>query len=914
MHLIFLILILLPVGVLADPVTVAIVIGAVAGAGAATTAAIAAGAAITAAALLTGAAIGAALSLTQYLLTPKPDFPTVKQGNISQLIRSAILPVRWMFGRVRCNGMLAFLKTISNDEGDSLTGQSDGTSLHMVVVLSDGECEDIEAIWITGDRVKVQKVMRGGVEIIEPVDDSMYHGKIALVANLAADGSQGATLRSNFPVAWDATHQLNGVSWVHIELRQPDYGNDTEDRFWTQIPNVEYLLKGKKITWPGQAIAVWTESAAAIRHWWLTNRRLRPDISIDDASVISAHSLCEELVSIDIPVGPSYTEYYDAPEQPTGDDPTGWTNSGAPSAANPLLWFVQRRRETDEDDWSMWSIPDLNAYYLNGSVVNVSGALPADNDTLQTRYVVGTNSTSEIRYSLNGVFSSGDRVEEIERQLDFCWQGFVVEQGGVHFFRPGSDRPVAFDLTPDDIIKVGAFQPAPALQQRVNAVSMTLSQSREHDYQAVDLPTFRDEQSITRDGEYRPQDIGSQDFILSPVTAGRLMSVTTRRTRASAILKYQINPGNNMEHFSIIPTDKVTITDPVNGFDMFRCIVSSITVLPDWKLDLGLIEDRDGVYDDDLTLRDIQTRNVLGVRVAVPPARGIVSDEIAEIQVGGSYIIYLIIMWNNFNGLPGEVRYRLKVAIGTDPNDWEYIQSNSNMVRIPNVIAGEVYEFQLRHIDRRGKSGSWSDIIENTIGGDLTPAGQPTAYTINPIVGGYEASWTNPPDKDFHLIRIYDAPQGSAFANAIQRGSVAGEIFQRSSVGSVSDLVVWLRSVDRAGNLGQPVSMNVQTIAPTAGQGGIGDEPVYAITDNIPILISQRPLNSWGYNIDGTVNGVTWSHTAPNVTASNPFLLRSFRNTIGQPSVGDIIADDWSIPTVIGHFGSGGADGTDGID
>ena len=81
-------------------------------------------------------------------------------------------------------------------------------------------------------------------------------------------------------------------------MTQPEYGQDIEKRFWARIPNIEFLVKGLKFTWPGQATATWTENAAAIRYWWESQRRGRPTSAYDLTDFTAAYNLCEEEVDV----------------------------------------------------------------------------------------------------------------------------------------------------------------------------------------------------------------------------------------------------------------------------------------------------------------------------------------------------------------------------------------------------------------------------------------------------------------------------------------------------------------------------------------------------------------------------------------------------------------------------------------
>ena len=106
----------------------------------------------------------------------------------------------------------------------------------------------------------------------------------------------------NYP-PWTTEHKLDGVSWVAVKLTQTEYGQDLEKRLFTRVPNIEFLVKGIKITWPGQTTKKWTENAAALRYWWETERRGRPDSAIHQGDFTAAYDRCAGEVTVSLPSG-----------------------------------------------------------------------------------------------------------------------------------------------------------------------------------------------------------------------------------------------------------------------------------------------------------------------------------------------------------------------------------------------------------------------------------------------------------------------------------------------------------------------------------------------------------------------------------------------------------------------------------
>ncbi len=280
---------------------------------------------------LTAVSIGASL-VARLLAGQKPlealDGPT-------HTIKGEVVNARWVLGKRRVPGVLCYF------------GSQDREA-RMGLVLSEGECEGLAddgmperanraVVWIDGKAVRLAREARAGGkgDKLTPLSGSKYSGYIEVYEYFAADGTQGADMRqpdlppatefqdeygswsdeadgdteymrpsstseaepfrTPYP-AWTTSHKLRGLSWVFVKLTQPEYGQDRAKRLWTKVPNLEFLVKGIKISRPGQAVPRWTDNAAALRYWWETERRGRPADAIDLTDFSDAYNLSEQTV------------------------------------------------------------------------------------------------------------------------------------------------------------------------------------------------------------------------------------------------------------------------------------------------------------------------------------------------------------------------------------------------------------------------------------------------------------------------------------------------------------------------------------------------------------------------------------------------------------------------------------------
>ena len=498
-------------------------IGAAVGLGAAAlglTTATVAGSALLGGALIYGGLATAAHFASKALAPKIPtleglDTPSSIGQQTQQTSLASTTAARWVLGRARTGGHIAWYY----EEGEDV--------VHLVYVLSQGECETLHQVYIEGESLNITQAGTGysGAVAWLPGANSDYRGKAEFwFYSGGTVSSAPASLAAVDSTYWNSTRQGVGLCFVHVKLTQPSYGRGTADvdydsRFWTSIPQISFVLDGLKIRWPGQATPRWTRNAAAIRYWIETERFDRPAAAFDETSVISAIATCETRVTYD-----------------------------------------------------------------------------------------GGN---DLRYTIDGVISSEDRAERLSEELDFTWQGFVIEIDGRLHFKPGRNIPnsegTAFNVDDNMLEFIGA-QPAPALSDRVNVISMTLLQSSAHNWLPTDLEAVEDTTSITRDGRRLRRGLGERRFISNPWTARRLMAIALRRARASATYSYRLAPGSNYENLSILPGSLLLVTDRTRGLNGTRLRVIHQSLETDWSVRLTLSELPTGIYADDAIVRPQRPR------------------------------------------------------------------------------------------------------------------------------------------------------------------------------------------------------------------------------------------------------------------------------------------------------------------
>jgi len=582
-------------------------------------------AAVAGTSILKGILIGGALGAASQLLAPKPPKLNLGEAGAPDIdTRStavaAIEGARWILGRARTGGSMKFYEETN-----------DGRDVWMAVALSEGACDAIERIWIDGEEVKFT---RSGAKLSIGGE---FDGNAAIYEYFAADGRQGAEIRQACD-GFTAQHRFAGLSWMAIHLHQPEY-DDLDGRFWSRRPEVHVLVKGLKITWPGQSKPAWTENAAALRRFVEIERGgLDPD-AVDEAAFAAAYRVCGAEVTI-----------------PAGSSRDGYARSG-------------------------------------------------------------------IRYAVNGTLTADMQLDRVRQEIDYCWQGSAVESGGVQYFLPGADRAAVGALGEDDLLSVAEVRPAPSFQDRVNAVSMSLTQCRDTDYQPFDVPETEDSAALARDGDfYLPQDAGTRLFMTGALDALRVQSILLRRARPSMTVACEVRPGPQLERYGWKPGDRVTLTSGEYGFSDALFEINSISVNQgDLSVSLALNEVRAGAFADTLDLPPIMRRTIDIAGPYSPLAKpGSVTVTIAARQSDdGAFAWYALV---TVPAGPWEMVVRYRPA-GEDAANAQETMSFGRRTVIQLGSAGE-WIFEVRARSRSGLT-SPPTVVRATATYDINPPAAP---------------------------------------------------------------------------------------------------------------------------------------------------------------------------------------------
>ena len=403
------------------------------------------------------------------------------------------------------------------------------SSFYCAQVLSEGACEGIEEIWLDGEKLRVSKSTVNGHSVYKAPGFELHE-------YFKADGTEGkesfdAAAAGNPDLSWSAADvQGQGLSWVYFKLTQNDYGRDYDNRRYNGIPTVEFVVKGIKVSAgrdPSGAKS-YTENAAIIRKWWLTERRGIDFNKINKTYYRAAVSRCD-------------------------------------------------------------------------TTIDISNLTNFDSSAMQTDLV---------RYTINTLIHSGDDVTRTEQDMDFAWDGAVVDWDGEILFRPGGDRLSVKSIVGADIVEEPRYRPGTTLN--TNRYVCELPQSEWHDYLPYNI-VVDDSGRQDYDGSVQTLNLGSTSMVTNPAQAANLLRSVARRARSSSSVELVLMPGDNFENVVLIPGDKVTVNIPEIAINDQDFMVLSSKVLPGWAIRLNLTEWGSDWFDDSVSLEHYSPRQVIPI-------------------------------------------------------------------------------------------------------------------------------------------------------------------------------------------------------------------------------------------------------------------------------------------------------------
>ena len=172
-------------------------------------------------------------------LVPMPDIPDFSQNIADQNARGVLvnkfnanshIPI--IYGTRKVGGNVVFLETSGTDN----------QYLYMAIVLSEGEINDISAIFINDNQVTWSGDIADNTSITVGSGDANFYDGGSLITcepHFGSDSQSASTLLSTLS-SWTSNHRLRGLAYLALKFEW------NQDKFGS-LPSVNAIVQGKKV-------------------------------------------------------------------------------------------------------------------------------------------------------------------------------------------------------------------------------------------------------------------------------------------------------------------------------------------------------------------------------------------------------------------------------------------------------------------------------------------------------------------------------------------------------------------------------------------------------------------------------------------------------------------------------------------
>lgn len=199
----------------------------------------------------------------------KPSIPSIgaytPQSDRKQVLRAAAASCQYIYGTTMTSGVLFFAEEEAGD-------QKDGEWVHMAIAIAGHPIDGISKV-ILGD----EDISTYGVHASWELHNDRQTADPFMLANTGS---------------WKPDMIGKGIAWVRLSLKFD------MDLFPSGIPNVKFLVRGRKVYDPRTKATVFSNNAAlVIRDFYLSNIVKVPATDVDEESFILAANICDERVN-----------------------------------------------------------------------------------------------------------------------------------------------------------------------------------------------------------------------------------------------------------------------------------------------------------------------------------------------------------------------------------------------------------------------------------------------------------------------------------------------------------------------------------------------------------------------------------------------------------------------------------------
>lgn len=702
---------------------------------------------------------------------------------------------RVIYGKCRASGPIAFYHS---------TGDKNKIA-HIVILLAEHECDGIEdVIWLNDVQYRLNPSTG---EII-----GKYAGRLTVYKHLGAeDQTADAALIANCPGFWTSADRIRGTTYVYVRL-----SHDTS-LFPSGMPNLSFLVRGKKCYDPRTTLTTFTRNPALILRDYLANTRwgmLALPEQIVDSTFIAAANVCDEAV-------PKSTGVVTTANITTGVQQLQVdTTSGIREGMNVVAAGIPTPA----------TVVYIDEYENEVTIDRV----PTSGGT----GVAITFNETERRYECGGSFTTDVDPGTIIEHIEASMAGRCAPVGGRWQVKAGAYAIPSRTLTVDDLRDGMTVRMCDPWSQACNRVTATFSSPSDGYVIKPAAPVVNATYLAEDSGYDRIREL-SLAWVQSGSQSQRLEKIELEQSRQGITVTFPAK----FTLFDVGSLDTVMLTVAEYGWTNkpFEVVELRISDSDD-GIDITLRETAAGVYDwaggEETTIDLADNTDLPDPTVVSAPVGLALASGTAHLVKGsdGTIVSRILATWTPEPDIPGGIAEI--EAKKTADADWFTVgraSVDTGRIYVAPVEDGVAYDLRVRHRNGIGVASAWSTVTGHTVIGKTAAPGAPSNLTATGVVEAISLEMDAPADPDLSAVEIYESatttqPGTPTFSISAVPGSHI--VYPRSGLSGGATRHYWARARDTSGNVSSVVGpVNATALAPSGGtQGPPGDAGPAGIT------------------------------------------------------------------------------------
>ena len=538
-----------PITAFADPVTIAVVAGAAAGA----SAYYIAGATLTAALVY---AAGSA-ALTYYSASQAADIPDFSSSsfgttaaNRAQMVKQAITNRRVIYGQSKVSGPLIFIHTTASDD-----------ILHLIVAIAGHEIDGFETFYINDEEVFLDGDPTTGLRTVTSGD---YANDIKIQAFTGTDDQTAVSnLISEASDKWTSDHRLRGTAYFYARL-----DHNTTD-FPQGIPQIKCIVRGKKVYDPRIDSTIFSDNPALCFLDYLKETKYGlacSDAEIDLTAITAGANLADEIQDI----------------TSTSTSVTGRSGDYLTTTSGGIVFRNGDRVRVSGTTLPTGLSSSTDYYAIAYGTERLGFATTLANaregvfiSLSDTGNTVTITRDGEPRYTVNGTMDSEEKPKSVIAKMLTAQGASMAYSGGKFVLIPAQYTEPTLVFDEDDLRSGLQVSPKTGRRDRFNAVKGVIADPT-NDWQPTDYAPFESAQFAAQDGETIFQDVAFE-YCISPTMAQRLAKIVLLDSRQEML----VNASMKLTGLQAQIGDVVRLSNKRFGFAEFDETVSSVNASTD---------------------------------------------------------------------------------------------------------------------------------------------------------------------------------------------------------------------------------------------------------------------------------------------------------------------------------------------